>query len=517
MPDADVATLVDLIAARARDAPRRAAFTFDGRGVSFGELWEGAGRFASLVASRGLEPGGRVLLALPNGREFFAAFYGVQRAGGVAVPLFPGSGRERTARLARLCGARALVVPAAADAPDVPIDVVRVAEAAAFPAAGSFPAVRAEDVAFLQYTSGSTGDPKGVELRHANLIANVRQLTAGFGVTARDVFVSWLPVHHDMGLILMTLVPFYAGAELALLPTSLANVRPWLAAIAERHGTFTAAPDFAWRMLVRYAREPEQYDLASLRVALNAAEPVRARTIADFEGTFGLAPVMIAGYGLAEATVGVSAWPPGMPPKVDARGFVSVGKPFPDVEMAILARGELAGAGIEGEILVRGPAATRGYFRNPEATAELYWRDGYLRTGDLGYRDADGDYFVVGREKNVILQGGRNVAPQEIEEIVDRLGAVRASAAVGIDRGRLDGEQVYVFAEARRPGSVDGAELVRAVVESVHGELGLRPARVYVLRPGALPRTANGKLRHGELRRRYLDGVLKNLVLFPDW
>lgn len=517
MPDRDIRTLVDLLAWRAREHPGRAAFSFAGRATTFGELWRDAGRFAAYLASRGLERGDRVLLALPNGQEFFAAFYGVQRAGGSAVPLFPGSGRERLARFAAASGARTLVVAAQADDPGAGVDVVRVMDAASHTAGGDLPPVTARDVAFLQYTSGSTGNPKGVELSHANLIANVRQLVAGFGVTARDVFVSWLPVHHDMGLILMTLVPFYAGAELVLLPTSLARVGPWLEAIAEHGGTFTAAPDFAYRMLVRYAREPGKYDLSSLRVALNAAEPVRARTIADFEGAFGLGPVMVAGYGLAEATVGVSAWPAGTPPKVDARGFVSIGRPFPGVEMAILAGGELAAAGVEGEILVRGPATSRGYFENPGTTAELYWRDGYLRTGDLGYRDAAGDYFVVGRLKNVILHGGRNLAPQEVEEIVDRLDAVRASAAVGIDRGRLDGEQLYVFAEARRPGSVDAPELVRAIVARVHGELGLRPARVWVLRPGALPRTANGKLRHGELRSRYLDGTLKVRALYPDW
>ena len=253
MPEPADQTLVGMLARRAGEHPRKAAFTFAGKPCAFGELWDESNRFASYLVARGLERGDRVLIALPNGREFFAAFYGVQRAGAVAVPLFPGSGAERVAGFAELCGARILVVPSStADDPDVPMSVARVAESARSPTAGDFPAVRPHDVAFLQYTSGSTGNPKGVELSHANLLANLRHLIDGFHITPRDVFVSWLPVHHDMGLIMKTMVPFYLAAKLVLLPTSLAKARSWLAAIEEHRGTFTAAPDFAYRVLLRY-------------------------------------------------------------------------------------------------------------------------------------------------------------------------------------------------------------------------------------------------------------------------
>ncbi len=522
-------TLPGMLAWRARQTPETTAFTFGDISRTFAELGREIDCFAAVLAARGIARGDRVLLALPNGPEFFAVFYGIQRAGATAVPIFPGSGAPRVADLTRISGSRAVVLEDGLD----PAEAVGIRDAVAAvgaevltpaaaeevePAAG-LPGPGPDDLAYVQYTSGSTGDPKGVQLSHTNLLINVRQMIAGMEITASDVFVSWLPVFHDMGLVLMTMVPFSLAARLVLLPTSLRDIRRWLAAIQHHRGTFTAAPDFAYRLALRTGG---RHDISSLRVALNAAEPVRPKTLEGFARTFGVANVMVPGYGLAEATVGVCMWPPGTEAAIDERGFPSVGPPFPEVELRILGDGGLLPAGEVGEILVRSPAATRGYLDDPEATAELFWKDGFLRTGDLGYLDPEGRLTIVGRKKNIIIHAGRNLAPSEIEQAADEPRAVRFAAAVGIDRGDEAGEQAYVFAEARGGESLaepDRRALATGIVKRVHERLGVRPGRVYLVRPRTIPLTHNGKVRHRALRQSYLDGSLRadGAILYPAW
>jgi len=525
-----VGTCVELLGWRARLSGEQKAFRYLGDACSFSELRAGADRFAAYLLRQGLKPGERVMLALPNGRQFFFAFYGTMRAGAVAVPLFPQSSHERLTSIARHCGARFLVLPP----PSAESDRTRLRSlstgngpAVISPPEGGaeapdtgFPVVQPDDIAFIQYTSGSTGDPKGVPLTHANLLANVRQMITGMQISDRDRFVSWLPVYHDMGLILMTMVPFYLAAELHLLPTDLRSIHTWLEAIHEHRGTFTAAPDFAYRLCLRVDRAG-RYDLSSLRVALNAAEPVRASTVESFHKTFGLSPVMTAGYGLAEATVGVSMSAPGTLPRVDGKGIVSVGRPFPGVEIKILENDRPAPAGRIGEIVIRSVANTSGYFDDPEGTSRLFWGDGFIRSGDLGYLDSEGYLYVVGRKKNIIKVGGETIAPQEIEEFVDRLDGIRFCAAVGVDKGGRVGEQIYVFAEVSAPAPRDqeAEELALRIAETVHSHLGYHPGRVYLLRSRSIPRTSNGKIQYEGLKRAYLDGSLRadGAILYPDF
>jgi fatty-acyl-CoA synthase len=192
------------------------------------------------------------------------------------------------------------------------------------------------------------------------------------------------------------------------------------------------------------------------------------------------------------------------------------------VEVAIVRDDAPLAPGERGEVMVKSPATTRGYFRNPEETRRLQWRDGYIRTGDQGYRDGDGDLYITGRTKSIIIQAGRNIAPQEVEESVDPLPFVRRSAGIGIDRGRIEGEQVYVFAEIRAGEATTNERrraMVVAIVNAVHGRLGFRPGRVYLLAPRAIPMTYNGKLQHALLKQRYLEGTLraKGQLLFPDY
>jgi malonyl-CoA/methylmalonyl-CoA synthetase len=215
-------------------------------------------------------------------------------------------------------------------------------------------------------------------------------------------------------------------------------------------------------------------------------------------------------------------WTPGSRPAVDESGLVSVGPPFPEVQLKIVDDddGRELPAGQIGTILIKSPATTRGYWDNPEGSAEIFQEDGYIDSGDIGCLDAAGHLYIAGRKKNIIITAGRNVSPRELEEIVDALPGVRFSAAVGIDKGRLEGEQAYLFAELRRPLSeAERGELAVVAVEKIHDQLGLRPGRVYLVKPRTIPRTYNGKVQYPLLKTRYLNGELRSegLILFPEY
>lgn len=525
-------TLIDVLKEHAAKTPDRLAFTFAGQTHTYAQLWQGVQSLAAGFGELSLQGGGTVVMALPNSVEFFHAFYGTQLAGGVAVPVFPGSGVERILNISDLCSAKHILVPSTLPASRLSKLKQRARGAAREiltpegvkddPAGKSFPTPDPDGLAYLQYTSGSTGHPKGVMLTHRNIMENVWQMVAGMEITAEEIFVSWLPVYHDMGLILKTMVPFTIGAVTHLLPTDLKDIDRWFGTIEATRATFTAAPDFAYRLALRHLQKDKHYDLASLRVALNAAEPVRQQTMQDFHERFNLQDVMVAGYGLAEATVGVSMWKPGTANRVDEQGFVSVGRPFPGVQISILREGKIAAANQVGEILVDSPAKTRGYYEQPGDSDNLFWADGSIRTGDMGYLDKEGYLFIVGRLKNTIKIAGRTVYAQEVEEVVDRVDGVRYSAAVGIDRSRLEGEQVYVFAEIRdseHASTSDLEDTLISIIESFYEHMGFRPGRVYLLKPKTIPLTHNGKIQHLKLKESYLNGSLaaKHGLLYPEY
>ncbi|NIM17659.1 MAG: AMP-binding protein [Candidatus Aminicenantes bacterium] len=538
MANRESGTLLHILEKRAAEEPGKIAFTFHNESpCTFGYLWKEINLCANYLLQQGLKAKEPVIIAIPNSSQFFYAFYGVQRAGGIAVPVFPGSGVERIIKLADLCGAAFIVISKAfprTGFSELKYRAKKSKQAVFFVEEGihcqpdknfSFPGILPGDISFIQFTSGSIGDPKGVQLTHANLITNLEQMIAGMEITQKDVFVSWLPVYHDMGLILMTMVPFYLGIDVVLLPTGLNYLKTWLKSIQERKATFTAAPDFAYRLCLIYIKDAENYHLSSLRVALNAAEPVRSSTITRFEERFKLENVMLPAYGLAEATVGVCSWKPGEKIKVDTRGYVSVGVPFPGVHMRITRDNKKpAEPGEIGEIWVKSKANTIGYFQNPKATKELFDKQGYIRTGDLGYMDEDGDYYIVGRKKNIIIQGGFNISAREVEELVDEFPFVRRSAAIGIDRGSHEGEQVYIFIEVKlRKSQLQTEEALGDItielVQRFNNTFGFLPGRVYLLKHSAIPMTYNGKIKYLQLKELYLKGTLrtKGLILFPEY
>jgi fatty-acyl-CoA synthase len=308
------------------------------------------------------------------------------------------------------------------------------------------------------------------------------------------------------------------GARFRLAPAGIAGIRRWIESLAATHATFTAAPDFAYRLALRLTPPEASFDLGPLRYALNAAEPVRASTITAFEERFGLQRVVQPGYGLAEATVGVTARAPGAPLLVDAQGAVALGQGFPRVELGVRDdRGTTAARGAVGEVVVKSPALADGYLDDPAASADTWGADGWLRTGDLGYLGDEGELYVVGRRKDVLSVGGQTIAPRELEELVDQLDGVRRTAAVGLPGPRGEGELIALFVEGAGSHRGREEELVRVVNRTVREHLGFAPGRVTVLRPGSIPHTANAKIQRQELVHLHSSGELRQrgLVVWP--
>jgi acyl-CoA synthetase (AMP-forming)/AMP-acid ligase II len=520
------ATLTELMRVRAEISPARPYFHLYGETVTYARLWEQSGRYAAALRRAGIGAGDKLCLVYPTCAEFFYTFVGALRIGAVPVPLYPTLGVEPTANIFRDAEAVAVatigwfrkhVDEAVALAPLMRA-VLEPPDLESADPDGRSADVGEDDLALIQYTSGSTGHPRGVMLTHRNVVATCRMMADAVGLTADDRAVSWLPLYHDMGLIGCSFTPPLTGTALWLLPPDLRNPRQWLQAVTDVRATFTVSPDFGYRNCVRNIQDPRGLDLTSLRAALSGAEPVRASTIAAFERHFGLRNVIAPCYGLAEATLAVAISPIGEPIRVDASGrFVSAGPPCRGVEVRIVPPGEGSDgldaplpAGAEGEICVRGPGVMRGYYADPVATAKVLTPDGWLRTGDLGFFDEDGYLYITGRLKDVMLLGGENVVPSDIEEVVDQVPGIRYSAAVGVESERTGTQRLYVVAEVRdeQASAEVYHRLTGDIVRRVHDSRGHRPARVLLVRAGTIPKTSSGKIQRARLAQMIRAGEL---------
>ncbi|QKW21651.1 fatty acyl-AMP ligase [Kitasatospora sp. NA04385] len=503
----------------------------------------------------GRQAAGRpVMVALETGADLAVAVVGCLYAGAVAVPVPPPSASpaaaERTSAIARESGAP-VVLTEARHAADMSrglseagrgqvlcLAVDRPLPEAAEDADGWRPArPRPTDVALVQYTSGTTAAPRGVQVTHANLLATMAEIQRALGTHRGTRIGGWLPCYHDLGLIGQLLHPLWLGATAVLMPPRLFLARParWLRAIDSYGVTVAAAPDSAY---ARCAAEVTDADLAGLDLsrwehAVNAAEPVSAATVEAFTARFapaGLRPgAMVAGYGLAEATLLVSTTgtdpvrlaaglPDGAPP---ARRVVSCGRPRGG-EVRIVdpaSRTELPD-GAEGEVWVRGPSVAAGYWQRPLETAEVFGAvtaagaRGFLRTGDLGVLHG-GELYLTGRLKDTVVVAGRSVHPQEMERRLIDCGERLASAVVF---GADEPDRLVVVQEVRRPGR-DRAALA-ALAAKVRGclaeEFDARPAGVLLVSPGSVRRTTSGKVRRSMMRQLFLRGELRPLYAELD-
>ncbi|CAM2161696.1 1-acyl-sn-glycerol-3-phosphate acyltransferase [Paraburkholderia sacchari] len=528
--------------------------------ITYSALYEAALRVSRGLRQIGVSPGDTVALMLPTGSDYFACFAGILLAGAIVVPVYP---PVQSARIddhlkrhaAILSDARARVMIVASHAL-----VANLLSKARIPVLREIVAPyqimgetdkdryvpRAEDVALLQYTSGSTGAPKGVVLTHANLLANIRAMGQTAQIEEHDVFASWLPLYHDMGLIGAWFGPLYFGIPLILMSplTFLARPARWLQAIGQYRATMTAAPNFAYERCTRRIDDAdiEGVDLSSLRLAFCGAEPVSASTMRAFASRFAghgfretaLTPV----YGLAENTLGLTFSEPGRGVRTDCISrarladsqravraespedvleLVSCGRALPRNQIRIVdAGGNEVSERTIGRIEFRSPSATRGYFQNPELTARLI-HDGWLDTGDLGYM-ADEELFITGRVKDLVIRAGRHFFPYELEAAVGHLPGVRNGcvAVCGTPDVETGTDRLIVIAETRETAPEALAAMRTRIHEASAALLGSPPEEVALVPPHSILKTSSGKIRHAATLELYLRSR-GNLVPRPAW
>lgn len=520
--------------------------------ITYAALHGGASRIAAGLLERNLPPRSAVAIMLPTGRDYFYSFFGILLAGGIPVPIYPPARASqiedhmrRHAGILSNAQARVLITMPEAKALALLLrsqvatlsDVVTPVELTTGAAQAINPTPKTDDIAFLQYTSGSTGSPKGVVLTHANVLANLRAMGQALQVSSSDVFVSWLPLYHDMGLIGAWLGSlYYAFRVVAMSPlTFLARPYSWLWAIHRYRGTLSAAPNFAYQLCARRIeeRDLEGLDLSSWRLAFNGAEPVSPETLDEFAARFtryglrreALTPV----YGLAECTVGLAFPPLGRGPKIDCVDratftntghaepvhdeqrdvlrFVACGHPIPGHQIRIVDNaGRETGERQEGRLQFTGPSATGGYYRNPEETQRLF--DGaWLDSGDYAYI-AEGDVYLTGRAKDLIIRAGRNIYPYELEEAVGNIPGIRKGcvAVVGSLDTRTNVEQMVVLAETREKDVEVRTKLKQRINDVAFDLIGMAPDDIVLAPPHTVLKTSSGKIRRAACREVYERG-----------
>jgi len=520
-------------------------------------------RFGGALQALGLRKGDRVALILPNNDDFVLCFLGAIRTGAIPAPIYPPMtlGQlqpylDNTRHIVAKSGARVLVttarikrllgtVQAACPALEQVVAIEGIRESTE-PLKSE--KITLDDIAFLQFTSGSTSRPKGVTLTHANLAANIKCIMEdGIRIREDDVGISWLPLYHDMGLIGFVLAPLYQRVPIVYLPSLLFLKRPvtWFQAITRHRGSIAFAPNFAYALCIKRikASDLRELDLSSWRVAGCGAEPIRPETLEAFVETFAhigfRKETVYPSYGLAESSLAVAfseldegmksisvdgptLWEQGIA-KLEAEGaentvrLVSCGREFPGHSIRIFSPDDGTSEKpmverVVGEVRISGPSVMRGYWEDGERTREAF-AGTFLRTGDLGFL-SDGHLFICGRSKEIVIVNGRNYYPQDMEWEVGKVAGVRKGNVVafgardpsGVERDR---ERVILAFEVQEPERLgQSTSLVSEVRKAVQEGMGLTLDDVVALPPGALPKTSSGKLQRAKTRELYETGVL---------
>ena len=568
-PPVDAVTFAEVLRGHAeRDPARVQIHLLDqdrGEDISYGRLYERASAVAAGLAASGLKPGETVAIMLPTCDDFFYSFLGVMLSGGIAVPIYPPARPSqieeyvrRQTLILRNAGVKFLIsferVRAVSKVMELSLptlkEVTTTSELAARGRAVTSAASNPAEIFFIQYTSGSTGNPKGVTLTHSNVLANVRGIGWAVNATPADVVVSWLPLYHDMGLIGSWLFSLYHGFPITVLSPLdfLARPERWLWALSDSGGTLCPSPNFSFELCARKISDEalEGVDLSKWRVVINAGEPVLPSTLKRFSERFspqgfdsrGFIPC----YGLAESSVALTFPPMWREPLIDSIDratfelegravstnrdasedtlhFVANGMPLPDHQVRIVdSDGTDLPERTRGRVIFQGPSRTPGYFRNPQATEAAIDSDGWMDTGDLGYF-ADGEIYITGRLKDCIIKAGHNIIPQDVEMAAWEVEGVRKGcvAAFGTIDQRTGTEKLVVVAETRVSEPNERRRVADQVVEVIAKKIGIPPDDVVLSAPESVPKTSSGKIRRAEMRRMYEAGEIAGKTRAAPW
>lgn len=553
-------TLVEVLLKRAAKEPNRVhIFLQDDAGnehpITYGKLLENAKKMARGLQEWNIEVGETVAIMLPTSEDFFYTFFGILLIGAIPVPIYPPFRPDRieeyamrAANILKNAEVRLLITFQKAERLSdllkvfisslkgvITCDSLNKNE-------GDYKPVTLHEKmpGLIQYTSGSTSLPKGVLLTHQNLLANIRGIGQGIKLTSSDVAVSWLPLYHDMGLIGSWLTSFYhANPVVIMSPLSfLSRPERWLWTIHYHRATVTGAPNFAYELCVRRVADKalEGLDLSTWRVSFNGAEAVNPRTLESFVKKFAAYgfkdTTMYPVYGLAETCVALTFPPLNQVPKIDSIDraifqaeqravpttdtgpnslqIVCCGKPIAHHEVKIVDENshEVAERTV-GNLYFRGPSSMQGYHNQPEATKAIF-HDGWWNSGDMAYM-VDGEIYITGRKKDVIIKAGRNLYPDEIEEASGQINGVRKGCVVafGVTDPKWGTEKLVIVAETKENSSVLHKRIISEITEKVNVVLGILPDEVLLVTPKTIGKTSSGKLQRAACKQAYLNNQLR--------
>ncbi len=563
----EAATLVEILVEMAKREPKRHHIYFqDEKGnettITYGDLYDNAKKIAGNIQEYDIEPGDTIAIMLPTSERFFYTFFGILLAGAVPVPIYPPFRPDRIeeyamreANILKNAQARLLITFHEAQRLSELLQTFITSLKAVITVDNLFKAnhpykevnISGHMPALIQYTSGSTSLPKGVLLTHANLLANIRAAGEEMKVGPSDVGVSWLPLYHDMGLIGAWFICFHHAIPVVIMSPLTFLTRPerWLWAIHYHRGTLSAAPNFAYELCIRRIK-PESIqglDLSSWRLSLNGAEAVNPKTIRNFIekfSPFGFKPeTMFPVYGLAESTVAL-CFPPlnrapiidrinrekfekeqravkAAPEEVNALEFVCCGRAIVQHDIKVVdSKGEIVPERTIGHIYFRGPSMMQGYYHQPEATAAIT-HDGWIDTGDMGYF-AEGELYITGRMKDTIIKAGRNLYPEEIEEVTSQIKGVRKGCVIafGVHDLKQGTEKLIIVVETNEKDEKLRKVIRQEINEKIAVVLGFVPDEVILVRAKTIPKTSSGKLQRSACKQMYLDNKLTKSSL-PFW